>query len=80
MPVEDRAADTWEPLIAIADPADGDWPARARKAAIALNAEDDTDTTLDARLLADLRDVFDEADAMHGETVLGALHKISEAP
>jgi hypothetical protein len=35
---------------------------------------------LDARLLADLRDVFDEDDAMHGETVLGALHKISEAP
>ena len=30
MPVEDRAADTWEPLIAVADLAGGDWPARAR--------------------------------------------------
>ena len=30
MPLEDRAADTWEPLIAIADLAGGDWPARAR--------------------------------------------------
>ena len=72
MPVEDRAADTWEPLIAIADLAGGDWPARARKAAIALTAEDDTDTTLGARLLADLRDVFGDADAMHGETILTA--------
>lgn len=80
MPVEDRAADTWEPLIAVADLADGDWPARARKAAIVLTAEDDTDTTLGARLLADLRDVFGDADAMHGESILNALHKISEAP
>ena len=80
MPVEDRAADTWEPLIAVADLADGDWPARARKAAIVLTAEDDTDTTLGARLLADFRDVFGDADAMHGETILNALHKISEAP
>ena len=27
MPLEDRAADTWEPLIAVADLAGGDWPA-----------------------------------------------------
>ena len=80
MPVEDRAADTWEPLIAVADLAGGDWPARARKAAIVLTAEDDTDTTLGARLLADLRDVFGDADRLHGETILDALHKISEAP
>src|SRR6266700_225686 len=51
MPVEDRAADTWEPLIAVADLAGGTWPARARMAAVALTAEDDTDTTLGARLL-----------------------------
>jgi Protein of unknown function (DUF3631) len=80
MPVEDRAADTWEPLIAVADLAGDDWPARARKAAIALTAEDDTDTTLGARLLADLRDVFGDVDAMHGQTILDELQKISEAP
>jgi hypothetical protein len=80
MPVEDRAADTWEPLIATADAAGGDWPARARLAALALTAEDDTDTSLGARLLADLRDVFADRDAMHGETILAALHDIPEAP
>ena len=80
MPVEDRAADTWEPLIVVADVAGGDWPARARRAALALTAEDDSDTTLGARLLADLRDVFGDRDAMHGETILDELHKIDEAP
>ena len=80
MPVEDRAADTWEPLIVVADVAGGDWPARARRAALALTAEDDSDTTLGARLLGDLRDVFGDRDAMHGETMLGALHGIPEAP
>jgi hypothetical protein len=80
MPVEDRAADTWEPLFAIADLAGGDWPKRAAAAALKLTAEDDTDTTLGARLLADLREVFGDADAMHGETILNALAKIPEAP
>jgi hypothetical protein len=80
MPVEDRAADTWEPLIAVADLAGGDWPARARKAAIALTAEDDTDTSLGARLLADLRAVFKDAEALWTGTILGELHKLDEAP
>ena len=47
---------------------------------LTLTAEDDTDTTLGARLLADLRDVFGDADAMHGETILAALHKLPEEP
>jgi hypothetical protein len=36
MPVEDRAADTWEPLIAVADAAGGHWPATARAACKAM--------------------------------------------
>jgi hypothetical protein len=61
LPVEDRAADNWEPLIALADVAGGDWPARARKAALLLCAEDadaDTEASLGLRLLADIRDIF----------------------
>src|SRR5215213_3849442 len=38
MPLEDRAADTWEPLVAIADLAGGNWPGRARDAATAMTA------------------------------------------
>jgi hypothetical protein len=32
LPVEDRAADTWEPLVAVADLASGGWPQWAREA------------------------------------------------
>ncbi len=32
------------------------------------------------RLLSDLREVFGESDALHGETILNGLHKIPEAP
>ncbi len=80
MPVEDRAADTWEPLIAVADLAGGNWPSRSRQAAMVLTSEDDTDASLGARLLADLREVFGGTDAMHGDTILTALHKVAEAP
>lgn len=81
MPVEDRAADTWEPLVAIADYAGGDWPARARNAAFTITrGEADADRSFGLRVLADLRAVFGDLDAMHGETILDELHKIDEAP
>lgn len=57
--LDDRAADNWEPLLAIADAAGGDWPAKARHAALALSggraAEDES---RGVRLLGDIRDVF----------------------
>jgi hypothetical protein len=34
--VTDRPADVWEPLLAVADAAGGDWPERARKACVSL--------------------------------------------
>lgn len=61
MPLEDRAADTWESLIAVADLAGGDWPARARRAALKLVAEEneaDVEASLGARLLADIRELY----------------------
>jgi hypothetical protein len=57
LPAEDRTADVWEPLVAIADAAGGDWPARARKACeiVAAEAADPRDGTAGERLLADQR-------------------------
>ena len=37
--LNDRAQDNWEPLLAIADLAAGDWPNTARPAAKALSKE-----------------------------------------
>ena len=55
----DRAADAWEPLLAIADAAGGAWPVRARRAAVVLHASREQDDSLGLRLLSDLRLVFD---------------------
>jgi hypothetical protein len=57
--VEDRQADAWEPLLAVADLAGGQWPKRAREAAKALVAvARETPVSLHLRLLEDLRIVF----------------------
>jgi hypothetical protein len=85
MPLEDRAADTWEPLIAIADLAGGDWPARARAAATtmtAAEAQQEEDTAAGVRLLADLRQIFQaiDAEALYTSTILEALHRLEDAP
>jgi putative DNA primase/helicase len=37
--IDDRAQDIWEPLIAIADLAGGDWPETARRAAVAIHRD-----------------------------------------
>jgi Protein of unknown function (DUF3631) len=50
-------ADNWEPLIAIADLVGGDWPARARAAAIGRPA-DRVDDNWGLMLLAHIRDFW----------------------
>ena len=53
------AQDNWEPLLAIADLAGGDWPKLAREAALALSgAVDAENDNIRVQLLADIRDVF----------------------
>lgn len=81
--LSDRAADNWRPLLAIADRAGGDWPARARKAADALSGrrvEDEEDLRI--RLLGDLRTIFAELkeDRVPTDEVIGRLLKLEEAP
>ena len=77
--IEDRDADCWEPLLAIADAAGGDWPKRAREAAIALVARSAERTqTSGVQLLADLFDVFQGADKLATETILHRLHGLPE--
>ncbi|MGI8705151.1 MAG: DUF3631 domain-containing protein [Sphingomicrobium sp.] len=79
--INDRDADVWEPLLAIADAAGGDWPQRSRVAAVALVADSKRGTpSLGIRLLADLRTIFGTEDHMATEDVLTQLHRIEESP
>jgi hypothetical protein len=57
--LDDRAQDIWEPLFAIAEFAGGDWPERARRAALALSTgEEREDDALGVRLFCDVYTVF----------------------
>jgi hypothetical protein len=61
MPVEDRVAGTWEPLIITADLAAGPWPRRARAACarmVATEIEAEEERPGGARILAGIRRVF----------------------
>jgi putative DNA primase/helicase len=62
--LNDRAADNWRPLLAIADLSGGEWPDRARVAAVQLSAAGVVeDPSVRVRLLEDLRDMFSRARA-----------------
>jgi Protein of unknown function (DUF3631) len=79
--VTDRDADVWETLIAVADVAGGTWPERARGAAVALVTEGkESSPSLGVRLLADMRNVFGDAEKLATDTILKKLHQIDEAP
>ncbi|WP_264065261.1 DUF3631 domain-containing protein [Mycolicibacterium komossense] len=82
LPVDDRAADLWEPLVSIADLAGGAWPQLARSAAIAMvtsAAEDDTARSPKLQLLADIRLVFGTP-FMKSEELCAKLCALSESP
>jgi hypothetical protein len=79
--VEDRDADCWEPLLAIADAAGGEWPERARAAAVAIVAEARQSTpSLGIRLLSDVRAIFADREALSTEIILAGLIAMPEAP
>jgi hypothetical protein len=79
--VEDRDADVWESLLAIADSVGGDWPKAARDAAVALvAAAKESEPSLGIRLLADMRTAFGDADALATKTLLERLHAMEESP
>lgn len=79
--LDDRAADGWEPLLAIADAADGEWPARARRAALVLSGDRaPEDDTAGVRLLSDCRAVFGDADRLSSADLAGRLAALEEAP
>jgi len=86
MPAElnDRAADNWRPLLAIADAAGSEWPARARRAALALSGIGmNNSASRSELLLADLEQIFRDrapADRLPTQRILAALCKREDRP
>ena len=79
--ISDRPADVWEALLAVADAAGGDWPRRARAAAVALVTQARASSpSLGVKLLADLRLVFGDEHIMSTDQIIKGLCAIEEAP
>jgi hypothetical protein len=83
--VEDRDADVWEALLAVADLAGGHWPESARATAVTLvNASKGTTPSLGVLLLRDLRTVFMfqslHRDKLPTADIVGALIEMDESP
>ncbi|MBI4603664.1 MAG: DUF3631 domain-containing protein [Planctomycetes bacterium] len=89
--LDDRAADNWEPLLAIAEVAGGEWPALAREAAAALSRSRGEEDDLATLLLADIRSLFHRrpdgsvsveplADRLPTSRLLEGLHALEERP
>jgi putative DNA primase/helicase len=78
----DRQKDNWLPLLAIADLAGGDWPRRAREAAMALRGGRDAadQGSIGEMLLADIRDVFGERDLLPTREILDYLIELQDRP
>ena len=81
--LHDRASDNWRPLFAIADAAGGEWPSRARAAALLLSGcDDDDDQPMSVLLLSDLRQIFgnDPRTFVPTEDLLSKLGKLKDRP
>jgi putative DNA primase/helicase len=76
--LNDRAADNWRPLLAIADLAGGTWARRARDAACLLSGHDSTSANVE--LLADIRTAFGDLDVIRSADLVDKLTADPERP
>ena len=77
----DRAADIWEPLLALADLAGGRWPVLAREAMTGLTAKAKESNPM-ASLILDILHVFVEAksDRIFSRTLAAGLDRLTGRP
>jgi len=79
--LNDRAGDIWEPLLALADLAGGDWPGLARAAALELTALSQ-ETNPIGSLLVDMFIVFHlaKAEKVSSRYLVGELNSFEDRP
>ena len=79
--LDDRAADNWRPLLAIADLAGGNWPKMARDAAVALSETRDSQL-IGSRLLAAIKTIFEKSrlDRVSSQAIVAKLVADEEGP
>jgi putative DNA primase/helicase len=77
--LNDRAADNWRPLLAIADLAGGTWPEDARQAVCLLSGEEQ-DGAINVELLRDIRTAFGDDEVIRSADLIEKLIADKERP
>jgi putative DNA primase/helicase len=77
--LNDRAADNWRPLLAIAELAGGTWPEEARRAACLLSGGEQ-DGAIGVELLRDIRFAFGDDDVIRSSDLVAKLTADPERP
>jgi putative DNA primase/helicase len=80
--LNDRAADNWRPLCAIAEVAGGDWPAQVHQAIAALVGITPEEDEASVLLLRDMQAIFtrQQVDYLFSEDLATALHTMEGRP
>jgi len=78
--LNDRALDNWEPLLAIAMTAGGDWLKIGCAAALKLSGGENESLTTGIELLYDIREIFADRDKVSTADLIGLLCDDEEKP
>ena len=82
--MNDRAADNWGTLIALADLVGGDWPGKARNAALKFSGDETKveDDALGIMLLYDIKSYFESnsTDRISSESLMSYLNEMEGKP
>lgn len=78
--LDDRAADNWGPLLAIADMAGGEWPEKAREAAVLISADTREEKDVATQLVRDSFLAFGEDEELSAAELIDRLCSDSLSP
>ncbi len=79
--LNDRAGDIWEPLLVLADLAGGEWPEKARQAAVGLTSSAQENSPI-STLLFDIYVSFTKigTQRIHSRTLVADLNRLTDRP
>jgi hypothetical protein len=78
--LNDRAAEGWEPLFAIADLAGGWWPDRAREAANTLSGAEEEEATFSLMILSEIERLLGSSLTIGTSEIIEALNSDDQLP